>query len=545
MPGGTQGLDVRSIQTLFGVGSVAGLTDGQLLEHFVDRKNEGSEAAFAALVALHSAMVWKVCRQILPNSSDAEDAFQATFLLLVRKAGSIRRREALGSWLYGVARRVAVRAKADAARRRLHESQITSGSETSMPDRSHPEELAALHEEVDGLPEKYRLAVLLCHLEGRTHSEAASLLGCPTATISIRLSRARELLRERLTRRGVSLSSVVALVLGPLSASHAITVGLVESTTKAVTKYIAAGKTITTGILPAEITQLTEGVLRTMTIKKSVIATTFLLLSGLAVSGIGWLAIKAATSDINPGAEAATQRDPAGPTKDEPATAKAQNGNDEAKARRLSLYRLRTIALAMNQFAAANSTPQKGSRFPAAAIYRDGKPLLSWRVAILPYLGMNDLYEKFDLDRSWNSPDNIALLGQIPDVYAPVVPKGEAKGSTHYQVFVGPGALFNGLEGPGYDTITDAKSGTALVVEARKPVPWTKPEDVRLDEDEMLPKLGGQFDEGFHIVFVDGSARLLSKPITEHALHDLITPSTKKAISKAGRPPASPTKNKD
>ena len=107
-----------------------------------------------------------------------------------------------------------------------------------------------------------------------------------------------------------------------------------------------------------------------------------------------------------------------------------------------------------------------------------------------------------------------------------------SKGSTYYQVFVGPGALFDGEEGPILDDITDGKSNTAMVVEARKPVPWTKTEDVPFDDGELLPKLGGQFDEGFHVVFADGSAWLLSKPIDESYLHDLITPRRQKSLSK-------------
>ena len=284
MTGGTRGLDLRSIQTLFDVGSLSGLTDGQLLEQFLERKDQESEAAFAALMALHSSMVWNVCRGVLPDSHAAEDAFQATFLLLVRKAGSIRRREALGSWLHGVARRVAVRAKADASRRRLHEGENARLGETSMHDLSQREEFAALHEEVDRLPEKYRAAVLLCHFEGRTHSEAASLLRCPTGTVSIRLSRARELLRDRLTRRGVSLSPAVGLALGLRSARTALPAGLAESTIKAATRYIAAGKAMVTGVVPAAVAQLTEGVLRTMTVKKLAIAATTLLVTGLAAS---------------------------------------------------------------------------------------------------------------------------------------------------------------------------------------------------------------------------------------------------------------------
>lgn len=131
---GSEGTVLWSIQTLFGAGSSTGMTDRQLLEQFLAQKGPAAEAAFAALMALHGQMVWKVCQSVLADSHAAEDAFQATFLILVRKASSIRRRETLGAWLYGVARRVAVRAKANATRQRRREGQLVEIKETSVAD---------------------------------------------------------------------------------------------------------------------------------------------------------------------------------------------------------------------------------------------------------------------------------------------------------------------------------------------------------------------------------------------------------------------------
>ena len=201
-------------------------------------------------MGFHGPMVWDVCRSILSDPHAAEDAFQATFLVLARKAGSIRRRDAVGPWLHGVARRVAVRAKTAAARRRLREGQGTEMTATPTPDPMRREQIEALHEEVDRLAEKYRAPLVLCYFEGRTHAEAARLLKCPVGTVSVRLSRARELLRARLTRRGFVLPAAWAgAMLWPETASAAMPTGLAESTIKAA-MHLAAGKAMTAGVVP-------------------------------------------------------------------------------------------------------------------------------------------------------------------------------------------------------------------------------------------------------------------------------------------------------
>ncbi len=201
---------LRQVRMLFDSGVVAGLSDAELLERFrVERATAensagAAEAAFAALVARHGPMVLGVCRRGLAAPNDVEDAFQATFLVLVRRAGSVRVGDSLGRWLYGVACRVAAKARARSERDR--------GRTTALEDEPvAPEDpadriglLAALDEEVRRLPEKYRAPVVLCHLEGLTHAEAADRLRWPVGTVSGRLSRARDLLRDRLARRGMA-----------------------------------------------------------------------------------------------------------------------------------------------------------------------------------------------------------------------------------------------------------------------------------------------------------------------------------------------------
>ena len=192
--------------------SVAGMTDGQLLDRFTTRRGAAAESAFEALVARHGPMVARVCRNLLRDEHDVEDAFQATFLVLVRRANSIGERDLLAPWLYGVAHRVARKARAVALRRRGREG---GPAGIDPPARLDPSvglqvDLApVLHEEVDRLPEKYRRPVILCHLQGLTHAEAARELAWPVGTVSVRLVRARKILADRLTRRGVTASTTL------------------------------------------------------------------------------------------------------------------------------------------------------------------------------------------------------------------------------------------------------------------------------------------------------------------------------------------------
>ncbi|MFO0950296.1 MAG: sigma-70 family RNA polymerase sigma factor [Isosphaeraceae bacterium] len=202
------------ILTLFQAGAVGGLSDAQLLERFV-RRGDGSEAAFEVMVARHGPMVYTVCRQILGPGQDVDDAFQATFLLLVHRARTIRDGNALAAWLHGTARRVSIRAKTDANRRRRRELRVAD-VESHTDDQDSDHELARLiQEEVARLPEKYRTPVLLCELGGYSHAEAARQLQCPIGTVSGRLSRARGLLKDRFARRGLTMTTGILALAAP------------------------------------------------------------------------------------------------------------------------------------------------------------------------------------------------------------------------------------------------------------------------------------------------------------------------------------------
>jgi RNA polymerase sigma-70 factor (ECF subfamily) len=272
---------LRGVAAAHGGGDAA---DGQLLHRFATRQDE---AAFAALVGRHGRVVWGACRRVLRDPNDAEDAFQATFLVLARKAGSVARPELLGNWLYGVACRTAREAKARAARRRAKERQAAAGPAADPASGVDWADLRpVLDEEIGRLPAKYRAPFVLCYLEGRTNEEAARLLGCPKGTVLSRLAWARERLRSRLTRRGLAVSAgLVAALLAYNAAPAAVPAPLVRSTIEAAA-LVAAGKAAA-GAVPARVAALTEGVLRAMSMTRFRIAAAVLLAVVLAGGGVG------------------------------------------------------------------------------------------------------------------------------------------------------------------------------------------------------------------------------------------------------------------
>jgi RNA polymerase sigma factor (sigma-70 family) len=244
----------------------ADLTDGQLLECFVSRRET---AALEALVRRHGPMVWGVCRRILCNHHDAEDAFQATFLVLLRKAASVKPREMVGNWLYGVARQTALKARTTAVKQRTRERH-----EMNMPDPPVKEpDLSddwqrCLDQELSRLPDKYRVAIVLCDLEAETRKEAARQLGVPEGTLAGRLTRGRAMLAKRLARHGLPVTGgALAAVLSRQVPAAGLSTSVLSSTIKAVTR-IAAGKTPATGLVSAKVAALTAGVLKAMLLNK-------------------------------------------------------------------------------------------------------------------------------------------------------------------------------------------------------------------------------------------------------------------------------------
>ncbi len=295
---------LHQVRTLFGAGVAGGLSDAELLDRFLSRSAAAedaalaAEAAFATLVARHGPMVLGVCRRALADPNDVEDAFQATFLVLVRRARSVRVGDSLGRWLYGVARRVAAKAQARSQRARVRSVPLEREPVASEPPADRIELLAALDEEVSRLPEKYLAPVVLCDLEGLTHAQAAARLRWPVGTVSGRLSRARDLLKNRLVRRGMAptAGSMVAL-LAAEGARAAVSEPLAAATVQAATR-LAMGSGSKAGVasVSASALSLMNAVLRAAVMVKLKVAAAVLLV--IAVAG----ATLAAGIGVAPGA---------------------------------------------------------------------------------------------------------------------------------------------------------------------------------------------------------------------------------------------------
>ena len=271
------------------MGTVGGMTDRELVERFLGSQGCDREDAFAAIVQRHGPMVLSVCRRMLAGSADVEDAFQAVFFVLARRAGAIRKLDGLKSWLYGVAVRTSKEARRRAAKRRLREGGAMDESKAvSEPDEGRGDLLDLLDEEIDRLPRRYREVVLLCELEGASRQDAARRLGLPEGTLSSRLARGRTLLRDRLTRRGVTLSSG-ALTLTSDPANAALPEPLAHSTVLCALKFAAGGAA--SGTVPAAVSALAEGVLKMMFASRlKLILITLISLGGAAglTAGLAW-----------------------------------------------------------------------------------------------------------------------------------------------------------------------------------------------------------------------------------------------------------------
>jgi RNA polymerase sigma factor (sigma-70 family) len=614
-------------------------SDMHLLQQFISDRDE---SAFATLVKRHGNMVLSVCRSVLKHQQDAEDAFQAAFLVLARKANAIRKKDALGSWLHGVAYRLSLKASAKAGRRRervlLNHDPVAADS---VDDLTLRELHAILHEEMARLGESYRTPLLLCYWQGMTRDQAAEQLGMTPDTFKKRLERARLLLGNRLARRGLALSAAGLAPLFPtIGAQAAVPLTLVNTTAQAALAFSLGN---TAGV-SAPVLALANGAIHSMNLTRwTILALSVLLLGGLG-AGLGHHAFFTHAGDPQPiqpdarpplpdgvppktdtqrivGAwrvESASSRgitipelstrlmrfrfstggDMTFSVADNDTRAKftlsgrdkidwftpkdanrtlglyqfdnddalvlclgegaanvrpakfgapkegkellyvlrrckpgeenltkaeldeAQEKNDEAE-QAMSLNTFKQIGLAFHNYNAV------AKAFPAHAIYsKDGKtPLLSWRVAILPYIEHERLYREFKLDEAWDSPHNKKLIPKMPRFFTGFGAIKAKEGETHYQLFTGPGTPFDGPKGPTFGDITDGTSKTVLAVEAKDAVIWTRPADLTLPADaKKLPAVGGLFAKGFNVVMFDGSARLVPLTIEPATFRAMITP---------------------
>jgi RNA polymerase sigma-70 factor (ECF subfamily) len=281
---------LRDLNTVFHCGVAGQLSDEELLEQFVTGSDQAAESAFAALVGRHGPMVLGVCRRVLGNRHEAEDAFQATFLVLARKAQAIARREQLASWLHGVARRASLDARARTTRQRANEKRLGVMLPVEPTDDTITHELRAiLDEELARLPERHRAAILLCELEGLSRRDAAVRLGVPEGTLSSRLARAKTRLRERLTRRGITLSgATLAAILAHDARAITVPTALADSTIRVAT-LATAGSSVA-GVVSASVITLTEGVLKAMLVAKLKSVILGLATVALVTTGVGVLA---------------------------------------------------------------------------------------------------------------------------------------------------------------------------------------------------------------------------------------------------------------
>lgn len=281
---------IRHLRSAAVARDLAWPSDGQLLGCFIHYRDE---AAFAAIVHRHGPMVMGVCRRILRDPHDAEDAFQATFLVLVRKATSVVPREMVGNWLYGVANITAIRARGVAAKRRWRERQVIEMPEPEPKQSGHDQwsELRPLlDQELSRLPSKYRVPIVACDLEGKSIKEAAGHLGWPQGTVAGRLARARKMLSERLARRGLTMSALTLAEMLPQQATASVPMVSASSTIKAACLY-AAGPMAPGATISAPVAALTAGVLKTMMLTKLKIATVAVLVGfGIVLCGAGMIA---------------------------------------------------------------------------------------------------------------------------------------------------------------------------------------------------------------------------------------------------------------
>jgi RNA polymerase sigma factor (sigma-70 family) len=280
MAGGALGTALRDLGDLFRDGTAVGLTDGQLLERYAASRDG---QAFEALVARHGPMVVATCRAVLRHEHDVEDAFQATFLVLARRAGSVRAGAALGGWLHRVAYRVAVQASVAARRRRLRESEVLAMTSPEMTRPGLDWELRSiLHEEIERLPKQYRLPVVLCELEGLTYEQAARRLGWTVPALRCRLTRARQRLRACLTRRGVA-GAALGVVVASSEASAAVPATWAD----------AAVAAATGGTISAASAALSRAILKGMLVTKlkfvsaAAVAAAAVLSAGIVAVAVG------------------------------------------------------------------------------------------------------------------------------------------------------------------------------------------------------------------------------------------------------------------
>jgi RNA polymerase sigma factor (sigma-70 family) len=378
-------------------------SDGQLLGAFIERRDE---EAFTRLVERHGPMVLGVCRRVLASVHDAEDAFQATFLVLVRKARAIGRRELVGNWLYGVAYRTALEARAKKLRRMARQKPI---ADVAGPVAESPlvarELQALLDRELSRLPDKYRVPVVLCDLEGRGRRAVAQQLGVPEGTLSSRLATARKLLSARLSRHGLALGvGVLTAALGRQAPAAGIPPALISSTVGAAMALGAGNAAGVSGVVSANVFALIEGVLKAMFLTKLRIAAAWMVLIGALSIGTAGVAYRVVAGEpqSNPtlGQAVVGQNSPQGEKDKDPLT-KVLKELHEAQAQ------LKAAQVANEKLRRELETLQEESRQRIAKLEAESKLLRDQ---------LNDVRERFAQDPTRSSSGATPAKGKVKDL---------------------------------------------------------------------------------------------------------------------------------
>jgi RNA polymerase sigma factor (sigma-70 family) len=457
-----------------------GVADAELLARVAATRDD---AAFELLVRRHAGLVWRIARSVTRDHHAAEDSFQAAFLALATRAPGIR--GSVAGWLSRVAYHAALKARR--ARARAHptataELQTSVGAQPS-PSPEANEQAEALHAELNRLPERYRLPIVLCHLHGRTQAEAARELGLPVGTVATRVRRGLDRLRGRLLRRGVSPAALPGLLASNefLTVPHQLIVAVIP---------FAA----TSAKAPVEILRLSQGALSAMKPSNwKLLVSLALLVSSLFGAAFALGPVGERTAE-RPGEKTSAKPAPA----PRPATHAQTRGSQD---------NLRKVVAALHAYVEAHG------HFPHDITDKGGKPLLSWRVAILPWLDQDFLYAQFKLDEPWDGPNNRKLLAFMPRPYR--APVQDARSSeTFVQGVAGPRTVFDPKTKVRIlEDIPDGTVNTLLLVEAGPAVPWTKPGGIPFDPRGKLPVLAGPYTDAVHIATADGSTyRMTTKP---------------------------------
>lgn len=501
-----------------------GPTDSELLNRFSTIQDQ---AAFELLVWRHAGMVTTVCRSVLRDHHSAEDATQAAFLALARKARSVRENPA--GWLYRVARRIAVRMGS----RRTVTPAMPATLSSTFADH---EEVGALHDELSKLPEKYRLPVLLCFFEGLSHSEAAKRLGWPTGTVAGRIARAKESLHARLTRRGIAIPAAGITV---FCTAEGIGNAFAATTTQAAIAY-AAGATVT-GLSPAVISTA-NGAIKAMTISKLQFAASACFASLILAAGTAWT-YGQITGGPPGGGSSASGSTAGGPPAAGMGAAGSEGAGNAPLSKPVERIKIEPTAPAPGKIADAKRNADYAQRLrskenlkkimvgmhgfhdaygylPHDLADSKGKLVLSWRVQLLPYLEHNDLYQQFRIQEPWDSEHNKKLLAKIPAVFKSGFEPNST--NTYFQAFAGMCTPFDPNKRLRMSQVSDGVSNTLGVAEMGPAVPWTKPVDMPYHPGLPFPKVEWPFANVIQFAMLDGAYQSVKPDMSERIWRLLI-----------------------